>query len=450
MRVRMLLALAMLNIFVLAAGFTSLDVIESRPGEPVPYPVALAQDKAEAELPEAKPIDPGRLADQLDDRMSDTGLGDGLSGYVADGTTGEPLYERDADKAFTPASTTKIATALAVLEATGPEKRLHTDAVLDGDGRLILVGGGDPTLTADSGPDDYPVPATLTLLAERTAAALDQAGVDSVELGYDDSLYPGPDTGPGWKDNYVYEGSVAPVHALMLDGGRVDRHDNYSERVGDPPRTAAEAFAGLLREEGVQVQGDPEPKQAPDGAEQVATVASSPMSALVERMMLASDNNIAEALARQVALAEGEEPSFAGGAAAMQSVLGRLGVEDVHVEDGSGLSVNNRISPRALAAMLRMAADPEHPDRAFTISGLPTAHFTGTLADRYGPDGDAGHGAGLVRGKTGTLNGVSTLAGTVRDADGRLLVFVFMANDEAATGTLLDTLAAEVADCGCS
>src|SRR5690606_8957346 len=129
---------------------------------------------------------------------------------------------------------------------------------------------------------------------------------------------------------------------------------------------------------------------------------------------------------------------------------GRLGVEDVHVEDGSGLSVNNRISPRALAAMLRMAADPEHPDRAFTISGLPTAHFTGTLADRYGPDAESARCAAPVRGNPGTVNGASTPAGTGRDADGRLLVFVFMANDEAPAGTLLDTLAAEVADCGCS
>ena len=449
-RVRMLLALATLNIFVLAAGVVALDVVASRPGDPVAYPVAFAQDKAAAHLPEAPPVDPDRLADRLDDRMSDTGLGDGLSGYVADGTTGEQLYGRNPDDAVTPASTTKVATAVAVLASAGPDHRIATRAVFDGE-RLILVGGGDPTLTPEADDETYPRPATLRSLAEKAATELTALGVDSVPVGYDDSLYPGPDTGPGWKDNYVWEGSVAPVHALMIDGGRSDANEHYGEREGNPPLAAANAFADQLDAAGIAVDGDPEEAEAPaeDDADATATVFSSPLSALVERMMLESDNNIAEALARQVAIAEGEEPSFEGGSAATRAVLDELGVQDVHVEDGSGLSVDNRISPRGLVEMLLAAADPDRPDLSFTISGLPTAHFSGTLSGRY-DSGESGRGAGVVRGKTGTLSGVSTLAGTVYDADGRLLMFAFMANDPAASGSALDTLAAEIAACGCS
>jgi D-alanyl-D-alanine carboxypeptidase/D-alanyl-D-alanine-endopeptidase (penicillin-binding protein 4) len=82
---------------------------------------------------------------------------------------------------------------------------------------------------------------------------------------------------------------------------------------------------------------------------------------------------------------------------------------------------------------------------------MPVAHFTGTLGGRY--DGDKRkQGAGLVRAKTGTLTGVSTLAGTVVDADGRLLAFAFMTSgvsDTKSAQRSLDTMAAALANCGC-
>ncbi|WP_333563780.1 D-alanyl-D-alanine carboxypeptidase/D-alanyl-D-alanine endopeptidase [Nocardiopsis endophytica] len=444
-----LLALAMLTIFVLVTGFVAADLVASRPLPAVPYPVAHAQQGTAAHLPGADPVDPGRLADHLDDPMSDSGSGEGLSAYVADAATGEGLFDRDAGRGAVPASTTKIATALTVLEAAGPDRRIATDAVLDGE-RLILVGGGDPTLTRDADPGAYPEPATLDRLAESTARALEEQGVGAVDLGYDDTLYPGPATGPGWKDNYVWEGSVAPVHALMIDGGRENRDEKYGDRVDDPPRAAADAFADALRDEGVEVRGGPEPVTAPDGAEPVASVSSPPISALTEQMLLASENNVAEALARQTAIAEGEEPSFQGGSRAMTDVLDRLGIGGVELSDASGLSVDNRISPHALADMLLAASDPERPDLSYVLSGLPTGNFSGTLASRYDDSSGAGAGAGVVRAKTGTLSGVSTLAGTVYDADGRLLVFAFMSSGDDASASSLDELAAAVASCGCS
>jgi D-alanyl-D-alanine carboxypeptidase/D-alanyl-D-alanine-endopeptidase (penicillin-binding protein 4) len=447
-RARALLALAVLNIFVLVAGVVALDVTGSRPPAAMAYPVALAEDAPAGAPQDAARVDPERLADKLDDPMAESGISEGLSAYVADGITGDPLFDRDADEVLVPASTTKIVTAVAALHAAGPDERVHTDAVLDGD-RVVLVGGGDPTLTAEVDPDRYPRVATLEELAEDTATALAEQGVTSVSVGYDDTLYPGSDMAPGWKQGYVDEGSVAPVHALMLDGGRVYPEQNYSQRVEDPPQVAADAFAEQLRAAGVDVTGDPEPADAPDGAEPVATVASAPFSALVEMMMIESDNNIAEAMARQAAIARGLEPSFEGGSEAVESVLAELGVE-VRVDDGSGLSVNNRITAASLVEVLLLAADPDRPDLYFTLSGLPTAHFTGTLTDRYSAGSSAAGAAGLVRAKTGTLNGVSTLAGTVYDADGRLLVFAFMANNPAASGGALDGLAQVLADCGCS
>ncbi len=455
-RARALLTLATLNVFVLVAGVVALDIVESRPPETVPFPDAFAGDAPDMAAPEAAPIDPDQLADKLDDPMSDSGLDDGLSAYVADAQTGTPLYDRDATESAVPASTTKIVTAVAALHTAGPDSTISTSVVRGADDQIILVGGGDPTLTGSVDPESYPSLATLDDLADQTVDALRESGVDTVSLGYDDSRYLGSDTGPGWKPNYVDEGSTAPVHALMLDGGRVHPDDNYSEREADPPRAAADAFADRLRDGGVTVTGGPEPAEAndqPDSASDAATlgsVESAPISALVEKMMLESDNNLAEALSRQVAVAEGEDPSFAGAAEATNGVLDELGVDDVHVEDGSGLSVNNQITARALTDLLLLAADPERPGLHTTLTGLPTAHFTGTLAQRYGSESDSASGAGVVRGKTGTLSGVSTLAGTVYDANGRLVVFAFMANDDAAMASTLDTFASTIAECGCS
>ncbi|SIO90413.1 D-alanyl-D-alanine carboxypeptidase/D-alanyl-D-alanine-endopeptidase [Nocardiopsis sp. JB363] len=440
-----ILALALLNIFVLITGFVALDVIEARPLPAVPNPVTHTDGVAAVAPAAPTPVDPERIADILDDPMSSSGLEEGLSGYVVDGVTGETLFERDADTPVTPASTTKIATAVAVLDTVGPDHVLRTEAYLDpGENRVVLRGGGDATLTATADSAAYPQVATLEELAVATAESLSEQGVDTVRVGYDDSLFTGSDTGPGWKPNYVTEGSTATIHALLVDQGRVDR--DVSTRVPDPPLAAAEAFADQLERAGLTVQGDPD--EAESVGEPVASVDSAPVSALVEYMMLASDNNMAEALGRVAALESGEEPDFAGASAATHRVMDELGIDGVDLSDNSGLSTENRITPRALVQLLEAAAD--HPELNATITGLPTAHSTGTLAGRYSEYSSAHHAAGMVRGKTGTLDGVSALSGTIHDQEGNTFLFAFMVNDPGATGPGLDNLAAALAECGCS
>lgn len=440
-----ILALALLNIFVLITGFVALDVIEARPLPVVPNPVTHTDGVAAVAPAAPTPVDPERIADILDDPMSSSGLEEGLSGYVVDGVTGETLFERDADTPVTPASTTKIATAVAVLDTVGPDHVLRTEAYLDSEeNRVVLRGGGDATLTATADSAAYPQVATLEELAVATAESLSEQDVDTVRVGYDDSLFTGSDTGPGWKPNYVTEGSTATIHALLVDQGRVDR--DVSTRVPDPPLAAAEAFADQLERAGLTVQGDPD--EAESVGEPVASVDSAPVSALVEYMMLASDNNMAEALGRVAALESGEEPDFAGASAATHRVMDELGIDGVDLSDNSGLSTENRITPRALVQLLEAAAD--HPELNATITGLPTAHSTGTLAGRYSEYSSAHHAAGMVRGKTGTLDGVSTLSGTIHDQEGNTFLFAFMVNDPGATGPGLDNLAAALAECGCS
>ncbi|WP_245647157.1 D-alanyl-D-alanine carboxypeptidase/D-alanyl-D-alanine endopeptidase [Microtetraspora niveoalba] len=376
--------------------------------------------------------------------LGDSALGRSSGGVVLDAETGAALFDGRAEVALTPASTTKIVTAVAVLASVGPDATFATKVVTGAaKNSIVLVGGGDPTLAGPKESRDlYPRPASLATLASRTAKALKAAKITTVTLGYDDSLFEGPVTPPGWKPTYVPEGSASPVTALAIDEGRVA--PGQSARVPDPPRAAAAAFASLLMKNGIKVDKNIKPVTAGQTAKELARVESAPVYALVERMLTMSDNDLAEALARQVAIKEGLPHTFPGQAAAVHRVLGRLGLDkDITITDGSGLSIKNRITPTALARLLAASVLPANRDLHSLVTGLPIAGFTGTLHNRYDDSGSR-PGRGLVRAKTGTLNGVNTLAGVAYTADGRLLAFAFMADDvpdPTAAVAALDRLA---------
>ncbi|QTE00026.1 D-alanyl-D-alanine carboxypeptidase/D-alanyl-D-alanine endopeptidase [Streptomyces cyanogenus] len=363
--------------------------------------------------------DPEALSGVLGPLLDAPALGGPRSAAVVDVTTGARLYGADAGRALIPASTTKIATAVAALSALGPDHRLTTRTALEPDTReLVLVGGGDPTLTAHTRPDGW---AGLRALAADTAGALDRRGIHEITLSYDTTLFTGPALHPiGVNDN------LAPVSALTVDEGRTDGSDRGPvTRVADPAADAAARFAGFLKDAGITTTS-PGPSKASTRAETLATVSSPPLSALVERMLTNSDNDIAEALARHTALAGGQPASFDGGAEAIATQLRKLGLPmaGAAFHDGSGLDRDDRLTADLLTALLVKAGDPHRPGLRPVLTGLPVAGFTGTLSTRY-TDG----AAGVVRAKTGTLTGVNTLAGTVVDKDGRLLAFAFLASD---------------------
>ncbi|WP_344856667.1 D-alanyl-D-alanine carboxypeptidase/D-alanyl-D-alanine endopeptidase [Planomonospora alba] len=447
-----LATLVMLQLFVVAAGAHLLasDALvekEARPvasPEPVPVPVVTAGPVLAAggggPLP-AKTT----LTERLTKALGDPALGRRVGAVVVDASSGERLFGSNADRGITPASTTKVVTAVAALASLGPDTRLSTRVVRGpSPDSIILVGGGDPTLTAGRADGSvYPRPASLASLASQTAKTLKAAGTTKVTVAYDDGLYTGPRTAASWKPGYVPEGSVAPVTALMVDEGKVS--SGSRQRVSDPSKAAYAKFVALLAKYGVKAANKTARRAgAPAGAEEIARVESAPVYALVERALTLSDNDLSEALARHVALKEGEPASFDGGAAAVRKVLTRLNAADgVQVFDGSGLSPKNRITPAALARLVSVAASPAGPHLHSALSGMPVAGFTGTLGHRFGAS-DSAHG--LVRAKTGTLNGVSTLAGLTTTKDGRLVAFAFMADDVPGWGAeaALDRLAAIV------
>ncbi|MEU5220211.1 D-alanyl-D-alanine carboxypeptidase/D-alanyl-D-alanine-endopeptidase [Streptomyces sp. NPDC020807] len=363
---------------------------------------------------------PADLAATLVPLLADPGLGSLRTASVVDTATGTQLFGEGAGTPMTPASTVKIATVAAALSALGPDHRIPTTVTATPDGRTVtLVGGGDPTLD----------PARLKSLASDTARALKKRGHTSVRLAYDTHLYSGPTVHPiGPNEN------LAPVTALMTGEGRLDgSRSGPAPRTADPAGDTATAFADLLKAAGITLTGAPAP--APNAPPKAATPAkdaalarthSEPLADLAERTLTHSDNDLAEALARQTALARKQPASFDGAAKAVRDELAGLGLPlaGARFADGSGLDRRDRVSAALLTGLLTRAADPARPALRPVLTGLPVGGFTGTLAGRFGT---APAGAGLVRAKTGTLTGVNTLAGTVVTADGRLLAFAFLA-----------------------
>ena len=387
----------------------------------------------------------------LDPLLAQGGLG-ALSGQVVDPASGAVLWQRNADTALVPGSTAKLLTASAALLALDHQSRLHTRVLAGAEpGTVVLVGGGDPMLSmaAAGEPTGYPDAARLDELAAQVEAAT-PGPVQRVLV--DVGRYSGDVLAPGWLPGDVAGGYVAPIVPVMLDGGRADPAAAVSPRAATPATAAAAELARALGADPAAVAVD----TAAPGAAVLGEVASPPVEDLVATVLSSSDNVLAEALAREVARATGAEPSFVGASRAVLQVLAEHGfdAQGTTLLDGSGLSVQNRVPARLLTDLLGAAAAPDESQQRTAalrplLVGLPVAGGSGTLADRYA--GSATEGRGWVRAKTGTLTGVNSLAGTVLDAEGRMLVFALVSNgpDPAAVRPRLDALAAALRSCGC-
>ena len=248
---------------------------------------------------------------------------------------------------------------------------------------------------------------------------------------------------------------VAPIQSLWVDEGRPVGGDR-GDRVADPALTAATVFAAALARAGVEVAGVPAPRRADPAAAEIARVTSPPLAQIVEHTLQTSDNEAAEVLARQVAIATGAPATFVDGAGAVLDTVTGLGVPTTGAAtyDGSGLSRDNRLAPETLTGLLEVAGAPDEPQLRPVLTGLPVAGFNGSLSQRFTGSADEG-GRGRVRAKTGTLTGVSGLAGTVTDRTGTPMVFTVLADDIALPDTLdaraaLDGIASALARCACA
>jgi D-alanyl-D-alanine carboxypeptidase/D-alanyl-D-alanine-endopeptidase (penicillin-binding protein 4) len=379
-----------------------------------------------------------------------------LSGVVIDPATGQELWSHDADKALAPGSANKVLTTAAVLLAVDPTKRLVTKVMAGPTpDSVVLVGGGDPTLSAlPDGPGSgtqsvYRGAAKLATLAEEVKQA-HPGPIRTVMV--DTSLFSGSGVAPGWEMSDIQGGNFTPISALITDGGRTDPTELDPPRTPTPSTDAGKAFAALLGANQSSItEGSP-----PPGAAELGEVYSPPIEDLIENALTISDNVLAESLARHVALARGQEPSFVGAVTAIRETLTSAGFDGsaAATVDGSGLSTDDRVPARLLGEIMAAAAGPDADPRAVRLRpllwGLPVAGGTGTLDDRFS-DASSTIGKGWVRAKTGTLTGVNALAGVVTDASGRLLAFALMSNGTSSGDSRpkLDDIAATLRNCGC-
>ena len=381
-----------------------------------------------------------RMTQVLRSRTASRILGSRFTMTVWDTATSRYVYQRRSTASLRGASTTKILTSVGVLATLGPEHRFPTTvragATPD---EVLLVAGGDPLLTS----------ADLRELAAGTAAALaatpdpaasapaDSAASTpavsgrSITVRADDSLFSGPGQSRGWPNSYLPR-EVRPVGAFARD-------DN---KVRDATADAGKYFAMALSKLGVSATYAGEATASPDSAT-VASIPGHSVAESVSRMLLVSDNDTAEMLFRHIAVARALPGTWDGARQGLADTLTELGVplNGVRIIDGSGLSLDGRLTAGALTSALARAVSPDHPQLAGLRGWLPVAGRTGTLRASYKrfSSKPAKCAAGLIQAKTGTVADAIALAGYAAGADGQTKVFVSIVNSRPTRYSRLTT-----------
>ncbi|WP_345494709.1 D-alanyl-D-alanine carboxypeptidase/D-alanyl-D-alanine-endopeptidase [Nocardia callitridis] len=428
-----------------------------------PPPVTAVPEVVPARSNAMAPTEDG-VTDALSKVIGNPDLG-AFAGQVTDAGSSTVLWSGDEDKPMIPSSTAKIMVTAAALLTLPADERVSTKVVAgQAPNELVLVGSGDPTLTAQpDGKGYYTDAGRLSDLVDQ----IKKSGRPIDTILVDNSAYAGPTMAQGWDPIDIEGGSILPMESVMVDGGRLEPLVEYSPRTTTPALDAGRRLASDL---GLD-PGAVREAQAQPGAAEVASVRSATLRDRMHDMMVHSDNVLAEAIGREVATATGGEASFTGAVDAVHAVLSNAGFDmsGVQMHDCSGLSVDDRVPAVVLNKIIATAAEPngttavqpagtkakpETDTLAVTLSpildDLPIAGATGSLTERYVTDNH--QGAGWVRAKTGTLSVSSALVGYVLDADGRVLTFALMSNDRPpeVSRPALDAIAGTLRNCGCS
>jgi serine-type D-Ala-D-Ala carboxypeptidase/endopeptidase (penicillin-binding protein 4) len=363
---------------------------------------------------------PAALRAQLSAAMAQAGPFTGA--YVYDISAQRLLFNERGDVARPPASMEKLYTSITALARLGPFARLDTRVLGVGSmdasgvwhGDLYLRGGGDPTFGT----------AAVADLAQQ----LTDAGITHVtgRIVGDETLFDSARGGP--STGYAPD----PELAGMLSALAFDRGQTGSERGPHAPAAyAALALLHALRAVGVTVNRGVGTAATPAGATQLAEVQSPQLSALLDLMLPPSDNFFAEMLLKDLGADFGGAGGTTAGAAVVRRTIALFGIH-AHVVDGSGLSHADRTSPHQIVTLL----DDLYGQPLGTVlrGALAVAGRSGTLAHRM--RGTAA--AGRCQAKTGTLNGVSNLAGWCNASGGHTIAFALeMDGIDATTAHVL-------------
>ncbi len=362
--------------------------------------------------------------------------------YVVDLATGRTLYSLRPTTPRIPASVEKLYTTSTALARFGPDNHLLTSVLGVGTpdekgvwaGNLYVHGGGDPTFGTGSPPGS---PASPTGLAAELLAATGISRVEGAVIG-DETLFDlrRGDPATGYLPDPDLGGQLSGLAAAHGSLGR--------PHLASPALYAATQFAKALRASGVPVIGHTATGPTPAGARLLSSVKSPDLATIVGLTDRPSDNFYAETLLKDLGAYYGAGGSTPAGLQVVRDWLARLGIRP-HVLDGSGLSYADRTSPEQVVTLLR-ALDPKTgrlgPVGSALMAALPAAGRTGTLVHRMRRTPAAGN----CLAKTGTLTGVSNLAGV---CFGRF-AFAFLMNRiaDAKAHALQDAMTVAIARLG--
>lgn len=367
-------------------------------------------------------------------------------GIVERADTGQVLFDRRGEDGERTGSVMKTITSAAAMKVLGGDYRIHTRVVQGSDpSTVVIIGGGDPTLSSlPAGQQSvYPDAPKISDLAAQVKAA--HPGQISRVI-VDTSLFSGETWDATWPQSERTEGYHAPIEALMMDGGRANPKTVTSPRTATPAMDAGRAFAAYLGGASVAIG------TAPQGAKELASVSSQPVSTLIGQMLPNSDNMLAEFLARQVAIKSGAGNTQQSVQKALPDAIAKYGIDTSGMVtiDGSGESPSNRVKPAIVASLMRQV-DAKTDGLGAIYDALPVSGKANTTLASPRFTGDAADARGHVHAKTGWIDSAYTLAGVIDAADGTHLTFAFYAvgdNVTAAAKPALDTLTADAYRCG--
>lgn len=341
--------------------------------------------------------------------------------YIWDLDAGRRVYSLNGRSLFVPASNTKLVTTAAALQTWSADHRFVTRLAVEDVrivrgyviGDLYLTGGGDPSLATKAFQrEKFGFSSASVRSLARQVRAAGMRGIAGDIVG-DESWFDTERRVSVWKPG-IERYTCGPLSALSVNEGFKDR-----ERVAQPALHAARMLRAALREAGVKVVGRARGGRVPDGAPTISSESSAPLRVLLRRMNKNSDNYFAEVFVKGLGKDEYDQGSTMAGVTVAEETLGTMDIPatDYVLEDGSGLSYGNRLTPHALVRLL--GAMSQRPDFGVFYRSLSVAGKDGTLAGRM-KDGAA---EGNARAKTGSLNIANGLSGYVTTANGHLLAF---------------------------
>ncbi|MDE2386964.1 MAG: D-alanyl-D-alanine carboxypeptidase/D-alanyl-D-alanine-endopeptidase [Actinomycetales bacterium] len=383
-----------------------------------------------------------------------------LYAYAIDAKTGRVLLDIRGGEQTPSASVLKVVTAATAMEYLPDDYSAKTSvySVPSEPGTLVLVGGGDHTLSALTGTSftTYPKAPRLDALAARVLQTW--SGPDEViKIVLVDNFFAGPAYNAAWKASDRTNGYISLITSLQVDADRANpdlsstKYSGY--RSTDPVMRTGKAFKASLLDlapNAKLVAG-----KLPAGARLIAQVSSQPITSWLDHALTYSDNTETEFIARHAVKAAGLPASFASIQSAATKALkaNKIDPSGLVMKDASGLAQADRVTAKVIAQIMAQVANPESKLAAMA-NYLPVAGESGTLAGRF--NGKNAVAAGNVLAKSGYIPGLYSLAGLVKSRDGGTIAFAAFARsaDGKKVGYLarpaLDTLAARIYQCGVS